>query len=109
MQQPYFNENASVVYTDDRGRKTDTFVVFATDSVTGLTHINHENLRVPADRLTLHAKTVGNYHMPLNDSFSFELLSKLKEKYRSTEAEHKTRQLNPTGAFRSNHQLAKAS
>jgi hypothetical protein len=83
----HFRENASVIYTDRDGRQIDTFVVFDTDRVTGLTHINHENLRVPADQLVLHQKTVGIYHMPLADAFSFELLNKLKAKYYALDAE----------------------
>jgi len=76
-----YKANASVVYTDARGRKIDTFVIFDTDSHTGLTHINHENLKVTADELQLHPKTVCDYHMPLNDAFSFEMLKKLRDKY----------------------------
>lgn len=77
----HYHQNASVVYTDNEGRKIDTFVIFDTDRETGLTHINHENLKVKADQLELHAKTVGKYHMPLHDAFSFELLRKLRDKY----------------------------
>ncbi|MFD0749312.1 hypothetical protein ACFQZS_04105 [Mucilaginibacter calamicampi] len=76
-----YKANASVIYTDARGRKIDTFVIFDTDSHTGLTHINHENLKVSADQLQIHPKTVGDYHMPLNDAFSFEMLKKLRDKY----------------------------
>lgn len=76
-----YKANASVIYTDARGRKIDTFVIFDTDSHTGLTHINHENLKVSLDKLQIHPKTVCDYHMPLNDAFSFEMLKKLREKY----------------------------
>jgi hypothetical protein len=76
-----YKANASVIYTDAGGRKIDTFVIFDTDKHTGLTHINHENLKVSADKLQLHPKTVCDYHMPLNDAFSFEMLKKLREKY----------------------------
>lgn len=76
-----FKENASVIFTDSEGRLIDTFVIFDTDSTTGLTHINHENLRVPTDQLKLHTKSVGDFHMPLSDAFSFEMLRKLKVKY----------------------------
>ncbi|MFD0766935.1 hypothetical protein ACFQZI_18905 [Mucilaginibacter lutimaris] len=86
-----FKANASVVYTDRDGRQIDTFVIFDTDKVTGLTHINHENLSVPADSLVLHSKTVGDYHMPLADAFSFEMLNKLKAKYTKIDSEPKTR------------------
>jgi hypothetical protein len=76
-----FNEHATVIYTDPEGNRIDTFVVFETDSLTGLTHINYMNLRVPAEALELHAKTVGKFHMPMDDAFSFEIFKKLKEKY----------------------------
>ena len=76
-----YKANASVIYTDATGRKIDTFVIFDTDSHTGLTHSNHENLKVAADQLQIHPKTVGDYHMPLNDAFSFEMLKKLRDKY----------------------------
>ena len=85
----HFKENASVIFTDSEGRQIDTFVIFDTDKVTGLTHINHENLRVPAANLVLHSKTVGDYHMPLTDAFSFETLRKLKEKYHQIDAARK--------------------
>jgi hypothetical protein len=77
----YYHQNASVVYTDNTGKQIDTFVIFDTDPQTGLTHINHENLKVPADRLTLHAKTVCQYHLPIDDAFSFEMIKKLRLKY----------------------------
>ena len=86
-----FKANASVVYTDRDGRQIDTFVIFDTDEVTGLTHINHENLLVPSNSLVRHAKTVGDYHMPLSDAFSFEMLNKLKAKYTKIDAAPKTR------------------
>ena len=76
-----YKANASVIYTDSNGKHIDTFVIFDTDTETGLTHINHENLKVSADHLKLHSKTVCDYHMPLTDAFSFEMLKKLREKY----------------------------
>jgi hypothetical protein len=76
-----YKANASVIYTDAQGRKIDTFVIFDTDSHTGLTHINHENLKVAAAQLQIHPKTVCDYHMPLDDAFSFEMIKKLREKY----------------------------
>ncbi|GGH07077.1 hypothetical protein [Mucilaginibacter phyllosphaerae] len=105
----YFNKNASVIYTDNKGRQIDTFVIFDTDEVTGLTHINHENLRVPADSLALHAKTVGLYHMPLADAFSFEILNKLKEKYLKIDIERKTLQMQPEKQNANMYLLSKAS
>ncbi|MES2426338.1 MAG: hypothetical protein V4560_05165 [Bacteroidota bacterium] len=77
----HYHQNASVIYTDRKGRQIDTFVVFDTDSETGLTHINHENLTVPARQLKLHAKTVCQYHLPIDDAFSFEIIKKLRDKY----------------------------
>ncbi|RFZ91299.1 hypothetical protein D0C36_20430 [Mucilaginibacter conchicola] len=103
-----FNANASVIYTDDAGRLIDTFVIFDTDEVTGLTHINHENRRVPADRLALHSKTVCMWHLPLQDAFSFELLSKLKAKYLEIDSNKKTLPLAPLKRSRE-LQIAKAS
>jgi hypothetical protein len=73
--------NASVIYVDAEGKRIDTFVIFDTDADTGLTHINHENLKVMPERLELHPKTVGAYHLPLTDAFSFEMLKKLRDKY----------------------------
>jgi hypothetical protein len=76
-----YNANASVIYTDALGRQIDTFVIFETDAITGLTHINHENLKVSAEKLVLHCKTACAYHLPIADAFSFELLKKLRAKY----------------------------
>jgi hypothetical protein len=76
-----FNEDATVIYTDPEGNKIDTFVVFETDGLTGLTHINYMDMKVPAETLELHAITVGKFHLPMADAFSFEIFKKLKEKY----------------------------
>ncbi|MGY3212364.1 hypothetical protein [Mucilaginibacter sp. HD30] len=84
-----YKANASVIYTDAKGHKIDTFVIFDTDNNTGLTHINHENLKVFANELQIHPKTVGDYHMPLNDAFSFEMLKKLRDKYAIIDAAKK--------------------
>jgi len=81
-----YKANASVIYTDAKGHKIDTFVIFDTDDHTGLTHINHENLKVSAEQLQIHSKTVCDYHMPLNDAFSFEMLKKLRDKYATIDA-----------------------
>lgn len=90
-----FEENASVVYTDNEGRQIDTFVIFATDTETGLTHINHENLKVPLDRLRLHERTVGKYHLPIADAFSFEIFKKLRDKYSKLDSRPKQEVLKP--------------
>ncbi|MBC7400902.1 MAG: hypothetical protein H7289_13250 [Mucilaginibacter sp.] len=85
----HYHQNASVIYTDNKGRQIDTFVIFDTDRQTGLTHINHENLKVPADQLALHDKTVCQYHLPIDDAFSFEMIKKLRLKY--ADLDRKTR------------------
>jgi hypothetical protein len=76
-----FNEHDTVVYTDATGRLIDTFVIYDTDPLTGLTHINHENRKVPAAALMIHPATIEKHHLPMNDAFSFEIFKKLKEKY----------------------------
>ena len=76
-----FKANASVIYTNAEGKQIDTFVIFDTDTTTGLTHINHENLKVASDKLALHSKTVCQYHLPIADAFSYEIIKKLREKY----------------------------
>lgn len=77
-----FNEYESVIYTDATGSLIDTFVVFDTDVVTGLTHINHMNLKVPIEALQLHPATIAKYNLPMQDAFSFEIFKKLKEKHK---------------------------
>lgn len=77
----HYHQNASVVYTDNKGNKIDTFVIFDTNPITGLTHINHENLQVTTDKLVLHKKSVSQYHLPIDDAFSFEMIKKLRNKY----------------------------
>jgi hypothetical protein len=103
----YYHQNASVIYTDNKGRQIDTFVIFDTDRETGLTHINHENLKVPADRLALHAKTVCQYHLPINDAFSFEMIKKLRQKY--ADIDSKTRRKETPKEMVKMTVLAKAS
>ena len=76
-----YRENDSVVYTDETGRKIDTFVIFDTDRQTGTTHINHNNLKVGAARLELHPRSANDCSIPMNDLISFELFKQLKEKY----------------------------
>lgn len=90
----HYNANASVIYTDAAGQKFDTFVIFDTDSQTGLTHINHENLKVATTSLELHPKTVCAYHLPLDDAFSFEMLKKLRDKYNAVDSAPKTQVAN---------------
>jgi hypothetical protein len=89
-----FNEHDTVIYTDKEGRQIDTFVIYDTDLLTGLTHINHENLKVPAEALQLHPGTaVPKYHLPMSDAFSFEIFKKLKEKYDDRENDAIRREL----------------
>jgi len=90
-----FNENDTVVYTDAEGRMIDTFVVFNTDPTTGLTHINHLNLKVPSDNLQLHPLTIEKHHLPMSDAFSFELYKKLKDKYTEKQAIERTLKPKP--------------
>lgn len=80
-----FNEHDTVIYTDSAGRRIDTFVIFNTDPETGLTHINHESLKVTADMLELHPDTVTKHHLPMADAFSFEIFKKLKDKHQLLE------------------------
>jgi hypothetical protein len=105
----YYHQNASVVYTDKEGRKIDTFVIFDTDPTTGLTHINHENLQVPADMLTLHAKTVCKYHLPIEDAFSFEMIKKLRNKYADIDSRQSTKEKEVVANVPKLAVLAKAS
>jgi len=103
-----FNEHDTVIYTDTQGRLIDTFVIYDTDPLTGLTHINHENLKVPVGALTLHPNTVVQKHnMPMNDAFSFEIFKKLKEKFDDTENQAIRRELKVEPVY--NAQLAQAS
>jgi len=76
-----FNENETVIYTDQNGKLIDTFVVFETDITTGLTHINHMDLKVPSEQLQLHPNSIEKYNLPMGDAFSFEIFKKLREKY----------------------------
>ena len=102
-----FNENETVIYTDHKGRLIDTFVVFETDITTGLTHINHKDLKVPADSLQLHPGTIEKYNLPMSDAFSFEIFKKLKEKYGAKDIPSVSRNLkHEKGPL---HLLAKAS
>lgn len=89
-----FNEHDTVIYTDNEGRQIDTFVIYDSDLLTGITHINHGNLKVPADALQLHPGTVvPKYHLPMSDAFSFEIFKKLKEKYDDREDDAIRREL----------------
>jgi len=86
-----YKENDSVIYTDEHGNRYDTFVIFETDRETGLTHINHCNLKVVEDVLELHPRSLNGCTMPMADSFSFELFKQLKEKFISYDLIKKTR------------------
>ena len=104
-----YKENDSVIYTDEKGNRIDTFVIFDTDRRTGLTHINHLNLKVDTTKLDLHPRSANGCTMPVNDSFSFELFKQLKEKYINYD---KQKQVKPAAVYRGMHlvePLAKAS
>lgn len=90
-----YRENDSVVYTDETGKKIDTFVIFDTDHKSGITHINHNNLKVDANQLELHPRSANGCSMPMNDSISFELFKQLKEKYlKQDELKHARANMN---------------
>jgi hypothetical protein len=77
-----YKQNDLVIYTDSEGRRIDTFVIFDSEPETGLTHINHFNLKVDQASLELHpcaANTPGI--IPMADPISFQLFTRLKEKY----------------------------
>jgi hypothetical protein len=76
-----FKENDTVIFTDKNGKRFDTFVIFDTDRESGLTHINHFNLKVPSENLEIHSKSLTGNSLPLADNYSFLLFNKLKEKY----------------------------
>ncbi|HVW98883.1 MAG TPA: hypothetical protein VHA52_00350 [Candidatus Babeliaceae bacterium] len=76
-----YKENDSVIYTDSEGNRIDTFVIFDTDRQTGLTHINHLNLKVREADLELHTRSANGYAIPMSDPASFELFRQLKQKY----------------------------
>src|ERR1700744_6598447 len=76
-----YKENDTVIYTDKEGNCFDTFVIFDTDRNTGLTHLNHNNLRVEASSLKLHHSSLTGNTAPLADPLSFLLFNRLKEKY----------------------------
>jgi len=101
-----YKENDIVIYTDNEGNRFDTFVIYDTDRNTGLTHINHNNLRVDASSLSLHANSFNGAISPLADPLSFILFNKLKEKY--TRIDSKKAILNSVMP-KSNGLLAQAS
>jgi hypothetical protein len=104
-----YKENESVIYTDEAGNRVDTFVIFNTDRQTGLTHINHLNLRVRTEMLDLHPRSANGCSMPMNDSFSFELFKQLKEKFLNYDKLKKTRDVSLYRGARVIELLAKAS
>lgn len=102
-----FNENETVIYTDQQGKMIDTFVVFDTDITTGLTHINHEDLKVSVNSLQLHPNSIEKYNLPMCDAFSFEIFKRLKEKYGQKDTVTVNRELKTEKSHL--HLLAKAS
>ena len=104
-----YKENDSVVYTDEKGNRIDTFVIFDTDIKTGLTHINHLDLMVDTNMLELHQRSAIRCSMPMNDSFSFELFKQLKEKFTSRDKMKKTKAVTVYRGMRVVELLARAS
>ena len=64
----HFKENDTVIYTDGEGNRFDTFVIFETDRLTGLTHINHLNLKVTDAELELHPRSLSD-QIPMDDVY----------------------------------------
>jgi hypothetical protein len=81
----HYKENDTVIYTDAEGKRFDTFVIFETDRVTGLTHINHLNLKVTDAELELHPRSLTN-QIPMGDVYSFELFKQLKDKFNTIDS-----------------------
>ncbi len=102
-----FNENDTVIYTNEDGQMIDTFVIYDTDAATGLTHINYMNLKVPENMLQLHPLTIERHHLPMQDAFSFEIFKKLKEKFSVQDKLIVHRNLKPKPGYA--RPLAKAS
>jgi hypothetical protein len=100
-----YKENDIVIYTDSEGKRFDTFVIFDTDQKTGLTHINHFNLKVNTASLELHPRSLTGSPMPLADPLSFELFNKLKAKYTNIDKKKKV----ATPVLYSDGKLAQAS
>lgn len=88
-----YKEFDSVIYTDSEGNRIDTFVIFDTDRQSGLTHINHLNLKVPAAELELHQRSASGYANPMSDPLSFELFRQLKQKYVKLDQKESKREL----------------
>lgn len=84
----HYKENDTVIYTDAEGNRVDTFVIFETDRLTGLTHINHLNLKVSDAQLALHPRSLTN-QIPMSDVYSFELFRQLKDKYNNIDSRNK--------------------
>jgi len=101
-----YKENDTVIYTNSEGKHFDTFVIFDTDLKTGLTHINHYNLKVTNAQLELHPRSLTGNPMPLADPLSFLLFNKLKEKYSHIDTKKQAKVLH---AEIKDARLAKAS
>ena len=76
-----YKENDLVIYTDSEGKRYDTFVIFDTDELSGLTHINHYNLKVDLSSLVLHPRALKGNPIPMSDELSFNLFQQLKNKF----------------------------
>jgi hypothetical protein len=102
-----YKENQIVIYIDNEGNRYDTFAIFDTDPETGLTHINHLNLRVDSASLELHPRSAGGNPAPMADPLSFDLFNQLKEKY--TRLDKMKHTAAPVALYTDPEFLAKAS
>ena len=103
-----YRENEIVIYTDNEGNRFDTFVIFDTDRQTGLTHINHLNLKVGDETLAIHPHS-STGRIPMADSFSFELFKQLKDKFNNYDQMKATRNFKVYRDLKVVDLLAKAS
>ncbi len=104
-----YKENDLVIYTDSKGNRIDTFVIFDTDTKTGLTHINHFNLKVKANELMMHPRAAKGNPIPLADPLSFNLFKLLKDKFTQRDQAKKTSKALVLYSNKTRLILAKAS
>ncbi len=104
-----YKENDLVIYTDSEGNRIDTFVIFDTDTKTGLTHINHFNLKVKTGDLVMHPRAAKGNAIPMADMLSFNLFQQLKDKFTQRDQVKKTSQALVLYTPNTRALLAKAS
>ena len=104
-----YKENDLVIYTDSEGNRIDTFVIFDTDIKTGLTHINHFNLKVKTSDLVMHPRAARVNAIPMADMLSFNLFKQLKDKFTQRDQAKKTSQALVLYTPNTRELLAKAS